>query len=75
METYKNLSGNSGVAAYEIGHDYIDIRFQDGTAFRYDEQHTGKEHVEQMKALAAAGRGLNTYINRHVRMNYAKKLD
>ena len=27
MKTYRNLSGNSGVAAYEIGKTFIKIKF------------------------------------------------
>ena len=31
------------------------------------------EHIAKMKELAEKGRGLNTYINQHVRKNYETK--
>lgn len=30
METYKNLGGDSGVSAFEIGDGYIKVKFSDG---------------------------------------------
>lgn len=70
---YKNLSGNSGVVEYDSGTDYIKIRFQSGrTIYIYDYAAPGQTHVEQMKILAHAGRGLLTYINQNVRKNYSR---
>lgn len=74
MEPYKNLGQDSGVIAYEPGPDYIDVVFSDGAVYRYDYGNPGAEATENMKNLAAAGRGLNTYINQVVRSNYAEKL-
>ncbi len=74
MERYKNLSGNSGVAAYEIATDSITVEFKDGHVYLYTYQSAGSENIERMKELAIAGRGLNTYISRHVRKRYASKL-
>ena len=74
MEPYKNLSGVSNVTAYEIGSDSIKVQFKDGGLYRYDARSAGHENVEEMKTLAVAGRGLNTFINQHVRKDYAEKL-
>ena len=74
MQRYKNLQGSSGVRAFEIGPGYIDVAFVTGERYRYDGGRPGAHHVEAMKALAVAGQGLATYINRHVRDNFAKKL-
>jgi len=74
METYKNLSGNSGVVAYEIGADSITVEFKDGTAYLYNDQSAGHENIEQMKLLARAGAGLNTFINQNAKEAYAVKL-
>lgn len=74
MEPYRNLGQNSGVSAYEIGPDYIVVEFSDGAIYRYDYDSPGPEGTETMKGLAAAGRGLNTYINRFVGADYAEKL-
>lgn len=74
MEHYKNLSGKSGVSAYEIGSDYIKVIFKDGGSYLYNNVATGTRNIEEMKKLAGIGRGLNTYINGHVRKAYASKL-
>lgn len=74
MQPYKDLSGDSGIAAYEIGPESICIRFMDGGTYLYDASAPGRAHVARMQQLAQAGDGLNTYINQHVRDNYADRL-
>lgn len=74
MEIYQNLSGRSDVVSYEIGDDYIIVQFSDGGTYSYTYESTGAEDVEQMKQLALAGEGLNSFINRDVRTRYAEKL-
>lgn len=74
MQRYRNLSGNSGVVAYTLHDDAIDVRFREGGVYRYDASAPGIGHVTRMRELALAGRGLATYINRHVRDDYAAKL-
>jgi len=74
MKKYLNKSRNSGVARYQTGSTYIDIEFIDGSTYRYSYNKPGKEHVELMKKLAAAGAGLSTYINKHVRDNYDEQI-
>lgn len=73
MRRYANLSGHAGVVAYEAGPDFIDVKFKDGEIYRYTYDRPGMSQVEAMKKLAAAGRGLTTHINRHVRDLYAAK--
>lgn len=73
MEQYENLQGNSGVLAYEIGIDYIKIRFREGT-YLYTYEKPGSFFVEQMKLQAKNGKGLCTFINKYVRENYKLKL-
>lgn len=66
MQRYQNKSGDSGVAYYEIGEDYITIQFEgNSSAYTYNEELNGKKHIDKMKTLAQAGKGLGTYINRH----------
>lgn len=65
MKHYRNLSGHSGVIAYEIGADVIAVKFRDGGAYWYTHASAGPVHVEAMKQLAVAGRGLSTYIARN----------
>jgi hypothetical protein len=74
METYKNLSGDSGVMAYEIGKDSITVQFQDESVYVFNEESAGKENITKMKELAVAGQGLNTYINQHVKQKCAVRL-
>ncbi len=68
MERYRNSGGNSGVLAYEIGSDYILIRFASKSfIYSYSYSKAGQHHVETMKRLAQSGSGLNSYINRYVK--------
>ena len=73
MERYRHLSGDSGVTDYELGQDFIRIRFQGGLTYRYGHVRPGQHHVDRMKALAIAGQGLGTYISQHVRDQYEKE--
>ena len=70
----KGRSARSGVVAYELHDDAIDIEFANGDVYRYDTTTPGPVDVELMKRFARAGRDLATYINRYVRDRYAKKL-
>lgn len=73
MRPYLNIDGDSNVEAYEIGTDYIDVKFR-GTmkVYRYSYISAGQENVEQMKTLAQRGTGLNSFIMRNVRTNYVR---
>ncbi|MEQ8908157.1 MAG: hypothetical protein RIC95_03115 [Vicingaceae bacterium] len=74
MVRYRNLGGNSGVSAYEIGSDFIKVRFNDGGLYLYTNARTGVHNVERMKRLAQRGQGLNSLISRSIRKRYAAKL-
>lgn len=74
MERYQNLSGNSGVTAYEIGQDSITVQFQDGAVYLYTGQSAGLANLREMQRLALAGQGLSSFIARVVRDGYASKL-
>jgi hypothetical protein len=77
MPIYKNLHGDSGVASYELGPDFIIVQFKLGAFRNYSYTHVkpGAIHVEAMKKLAIQGSGLNAYINSNpaVRTGYASK--
>lgn len=73
MEAYKNLGGNSGVVAYESGPDFIRVQFSDDSIYLYTNERPGPQYIQQMKILAQNGQGLNSYISRVVRKNYAQK--
>lgn len=74
MKRYQSAEA-SGVAAYQCGPGWIVIRFHRGGSYRYDGRNPGALHVLEMQRLAEAGEGLNTYINQHVRDDYAERLD
>jgi hypothetical protein len=69
MKRYENRCGNSGVASFEDGPDYIKVLFveSDDVVYVYDRVVPGAADLAHMKALAAAGRGRGTYISRCVR--------
>lgn len=74
MITYKNLSGNSGIKAYEIGDDSITVQFNSGDTYVYSYTVPGRDAVEAMKILAVKGIGLSTYISKVIRGRYEVKL-
>lgn len=74
MAKYKDINGDSGVLGYEIESDKIIVEFKGNTVYLYTYTSAGIEHIENMKKLAINGDGLNSYINKHVRNKYAKRL-
>lgn len=73
MQHYKNLGGDSNVAAYEYGSDFIRVQFKDGSIYLYTSSSAGAKNIERMKQLADSGRGLNSFINTTVRKLYKTK--
>ncbi len=73
LERYKNIDGDSGIVAYEIGDDFIWVQFSDRSKYKYTYASAGLDNIEKMKQLARAGDGLNAFINRRVRKAYAQK--
>ena len=72
MERYKNIGGNSGVVGYEIGSDFIKVKFESsGKVYLYDYASAGRDNIEHMKTLAKNGTGLNAFINRNVKKLYS----
>ncbi len=67
MLRYPNGSGNSGVEKYEIGSDYIDIKFKEHKKiYRYYSMMIGEENFKEMCRLATIGKGLNSFINKNI---------
>lgn len=73
MVRYENLSGDSGVVAYEPGQGSIVIEFRDGWKYEYDEDSAGVEAIATMLRLAREGRGLSAFVSRSARERYARK--
>lgn len=74
MEQYKDLTGNSGVTAYEISDNGISVEFNHDAIYRYTYTSAGKRSIEKMKRLAAEGKGLSTYISQMVKEKFEVKL-
>lgn len=74
MEQYMNRGQDSNIHAYEMGTDYIDVKFSDGAVYRYTYGSASAHHIETMKNLARSGQGLNSYINKNVKNKYERKL-
>ncbi|MCU0660021.1 MAG: hypothetical protein MUD00_00145 [Candidatus Pacebacteria bacterium] len=73
METYANLGGDSNVKGFEIGVDFIRVQFKDSSIYKYTNQSAGEIHVNEMKRLAKAGQGLNSYIMLNCKKGYESK--
>ncbi|SJZ62771.1 hypothetical protein [Sediminibacterium ginsengisoli] len=73
MTQYKNLSGTSGILAYEIGTDSITVQFKSGQYYLYNTSSTSAFNIERMKQLAVAGSGLSTFISTTVKDGYHRK--
>jgi hypothetical protein len=72
---YKSGNPNAGVLNYEVAGRAIILEFGDHRfRYVYDEVSPGAAHVRAMIRLAKLGKGLTTYVNQHVRENYAAKL-
>ncbi len=74
MTLYKNLGHNSSVVAYSYDATSITVKFQQPNnsgklIYHYTNNSAGPRNIEEMKQLADAGIGLNSYI-----MAYVKKL-
>ena len=65
MKAYR--SENSGIVAYAIGEDYMDVQFRNGGIYRYKEAIIGTLSFLNMQAAALLGEGLNGFINKFVR--------
>lgn len=72
MQQYNDVDNDSNVDAFEIGDDYIVIKFLDGSIYTYTYFSAGSHHIEEMKRLASHHDGLNAYINSH-RPKYVSK--
>jgi hypothetical protein len=63
MIRYASRSGKqSGVIAYEIGFTFIPVQFTNHMTYKYTYATAGTGVVEEMKLLAKAQEGLNTFI-------------
>ena len=74
VREYANGNSNSGIKQYKEGEGWIEVQFTDGSVYKYDNESTGESKIKLMKILAEVGKGLNSYINVHVRTAYAERV-
>ncbi|WP_305805011.1 hypothetical protein [Stenotrophomonas sp. YIM B06876] len=74
MKRYANRAGDSGVEAYRITATSIFVKFRNREqAYEYSSLgRAGTRKVACMKQLAAAGKGLSTYISQHAHDDYER---
>lgn len=74
MKNYRDIDGDSGIAAYDYSETSIRIQFKTGKIYEYPVSNIGAAHFSIMKRLADAGDGLNAYINTNpeVKAGYLK---
>ncbi|NZA25090.1 hypothetical protein H0E84_01710 [Luteimonas sp. SJ-92] len=73
MQRYANLSGDSGVVAYAFTPESILVKFRGSErVYEYSHASAGRTNVARMKRLAESGRGLSTFISRHVADRYVR---
>lgn len=70
MKAYKNISGNSGVLAYDIGKTFVRVKFTGGHIYTYSYKSAGKKYIEEMKLLAEKGEGLAGFISKYIKDQY-----
>lgn len=71
MQRYADINNDSGVNRFEIHHTSIIVWFGSSSkSYTYSYSMAGEHHVEEMKALALSGNGLNAYINHNVKFKY-----
>ncbi len=72
MIKYNNYSGMSSVDWYEIGDDFIRVKFFDKEhIYTYSyEGKAGQTHVEELKRRAQSGNGLHSYIMMKLRLKH-----
>ena len=74
MEIYKNLSGRSGIQAFEYIQDGIIIKFINGGVYEFTNYSAGSETISKMKFLARNGLSLNRFINSHSKNLFSRKI-
>ena len=73
MIRYSNRGGNSNVESYEIGNDYIAVKFKGkNKIYVYSYSTAGAQNVDQAKKLAENGSGINNYIMLNMKNNFER---
>lgn len=73
MTPYGYHTRQHGVVSYEIGPESIDVGFTSGWIYRFTYASPGQLRVERMKDLARSGKGLSTFISKHVKNRFESR--
>lgn len=73
MQKYNDINNDSNIESFEIGEDFIEVEFKDGSIYKYTYFSAGAHCVEEMKKLALNHNGLNSYISKN-KPNYSSKI-
>lgn len=73
MQPYSGQIRRGGVVAFEIGPDWIDVQFGSGWIYHFSYERPGQLRVERMKELALSGKGLSTFISKHVKNRFQSR--
>ncbi len=65
MKNYRDSDNNSNISGYEYGEDWIRVYFKDDSEYEYTGSGVSQYTINQMKALADAGDGLNSFISKN----------
>jgi len=72
---YKNTMGDSGINGYEATQDSIIVYFKNGGIYLYNAIKCGIQNIIKMKELAKIGTGLNEFINKYIKKEWAQKMN
>ena len=64
MNTYRNISGKSGIVGFNILQNGILVKFTSGTIYEYTFESAGKNTIDIIRNLAMTGIGLNGFLVR-----------
>lgn len=68
LQAYGNRSGRSGVVAYALAADAVHVLFaHDDKRYVYGLPLADTAQLDEMRRLAATGRGLSSFVSRHFR--------
>jgi hypothetical protein len=71
MTPYRDLNGDSGIAAFHPDMGSIDVPFKHGGTYRYSAADVGQASISEMVRLANVGDGLNTFVNQNQQVKKA----
>lgn len=74
MKIYMNFAADSGIDAYDYGHDWVQIQFKDGSIFEYTRGSAGSQIIEAMKSRALLGKDLYSFIQTHAGTLHSRRL-